>query len=417
MARVVRRLAVLLDDRPVGSLSLDEQSRCEFRILASYRQAYPRPVLGQQFLDDLNRVDSARSRLPPWFANLLPEGALRELLVSQLAFAASSDFLLLQTLGADLPGAVRVVPDETAPGWSDAELMTLEEHAAPPDAAADMSLRFSLAGVQLKFSALRSRHGLTIPASGRGGNWIVKFPDPRFAEVPRNEFATMQWARASGIEVPEIALHELSEVDGLPPALGPWAERQVLAVRRFDRPEQGGRVHIEDFAQVLGLYPAQKYDKANFEVVAKLAHALTGLDGLEQTVRRLVFMLACGNGDAHLKNWSLIYPDGLRCALSPAYDLVSTVQYLPADRLALNLGKSKDWQAVREETFFRLARKIGADERVMASWVDEAADAIWSAWRAAATEFGYDAKSRGVIDGHGRRIPLFDRWLRPDSGR
>lgn len=413
MARIVRQLTVLLNDLPVGSLSLDEQSRTEFRLLNSYKNAYPRPVLGQQFLDDPDRVLAARTRLPPWFSNLLPEGALRDLLVRQLGSSGANEFLLLQSLGDDLPGAVRLVADANDSGLSEAVLMGLAEHPGASPLAADETWHFSLAGVQLKFSALRSDRGLTIPASGRGGDWIVKFPDPRFAEVPRNEFATMQWARASGIEVPEIALHDLIDIEGLPRSLGPWSETQVLAVRRFDRPEPSRRVQIEDFTQVMGLYPDEKYGKANFEMVAKLAYSLTGIDGLRQTVRRLVFMLACGNGDAHLKNWSLIYPDGLVAMVSPSYDLVSTVQYLPDDSLALNLGKSKAWAAMRAESFLRLARQIGVDETVMAGWVDAACEAIWAAWHLGASEFGYDAHARSLMARHARRVPLFDRWRRP----
>ena len=118
------------------------------------------------------------------------------------------------------------------------------------------------------------------------------------------------------------------------------AKAQVLAVRRFDRADPSGRVQIEDFTQLLGLCPDEKYSRADVDVVAKSACALAGVDGLKRTVRRLVFMLACGNGDAHLKNWRLIYPDGLVASMSPG-DLVSTIQYLPDDSLALNPGKSK----------------------------------------------------------------------------
>jgi serine/threonine-protein kinase HipA len=80
---MTQAFAVLLDDFPVGTLRTDARDGCEFSLLRSYRDARPRPTLGQYFLDDLERVDQVRSGVPPWFANLLPEGALRELIAEQ----------------------------------------------------------------------------------------------------------------------------------------------------------------------------------------------------------------------------------------------------------------------------------------------------------------------------------------------
>ena len=62
-------LRVLLHDMPVGTLSLNRNDGGEFRLLESYKKAYPRPVLGQVFLDDLDKVHSSRARVPPWFSN------------------------------------------------------------------------------------------------------------------------------------------------------------------------------------------------------------------------------------------------------------------------------------------------------------------------------------------------------------
>jgi serine/threonine-protein kinase HipA len=59
----------------------------------------------------------------------------------------------------------------------------------------------------------------------------------------------------------------------------------------------------------------------------------------------------------HLKNWSLLYPDGRTPTLSPAYDLVSTVPYLPGDRLALNLAGTKEFAEVTLARFGRLAER------------------------------------------------------------
>ena len=87
----------------------------------------------------------------------------------------------------------------------------------------------------------------------------------------------------------------------------------------------------------------------------------------------------------HLKNWSLIYPDGRRPILSPAYDLLSTIAYLPGEQSALKFRRSKEWSDFNEETLVRLADKA----RLAATPVLKAAretierfDTVWAAEKA-----------------------------------
>ena len=405
MTRLVRRLRVLLGDRPVGRLTLDDAARCEFHLLASYRHGHPRPILGQCFEDEPDARRRALSRLPAWFSNLLPEGALREVVARHAGVDPAREFRLLEHLGDDLPGAIRIEHDDDPSAQENAEQIdALDDESANPHG--DTTWHFSLAGVQLKFSGLRSDRGMTIPVSGRGGDWILKLPDLRHPGVPANEHATMQWAAASGITVPDIALMDLAHVSGLPSTGVPRQETQAFAIRRFDRPAPGQRVHMEDFNQILGLYPEQKYDRFNYETIARLTLALVGPSGLRELIRRYVFMLACGNGDAHHKNWTILYPDGVHATLSPAYDLVSTIQYMPDDRLALNLGRSKQWDAITLDTFRRLARKIDFDEVQVVAWTREAVATTCQAWAESAGEFGYDPVARQILERHMSRVPL-----------
>lgn len=399
---MIRNLRVMLEETPVGLLSLHPREGSDFRLFESYKQAYPRPVLGQVFLDDLDQIHHTRARVPPWFSNLLPEGPLRELIAQQAGVHATREFFLLRYLGEDLPGAVRIVEDDTWMEQQQEADVTLQE----ADGETTDAWHFSLAGVQLKFSARKSDRGLTVPVSGRGGDWIVKLPDVRFRRVPENEYATMRWAEASGIRIPEIELVPTAQITGLPSAYGGYSEPYALAIRRFDRPTPNSRVHMEDFAQILGLYPEEKYKKYNYETVARLTLALAGVTDLEAFIRRLVFVVASGNGDAHHKNWSLIYPGGVNGQLSPAYDLVSTIQYQPADKLALNLGGSKRWEDVNLDVFLRMAQKIDISENLMESWVESAQTAVMDTWRDNGHYFGFDIEARERIELHLSRIPL-----------
>jgi HipA N-terminal domain len=393
-------LKVLLNDMAVGTLSLNQYEGTEFRLLESYKQAYPRPVLGQVFLDDLDQVCRSRARVPPWFSNLLPEGPLRDLVAQQAGVHSTREFFLLNHLGEDLPGAVRIVADELLTGTGEGRDA---QEASKPEMD---EWHFSLAGVQLKFSARKAERGLTVPVSGRGGDWIVKLPDARYPNVPENEYATMRWAEASGIRIPDVELVDVKDVSGLPSSIGEYHEERALAVRRFDRPATSPRVHMEDFAQVLGLYPEEKYSKFNYETLASLIRALTGDKGLDAFIRQLVFIVISGNGDAHHKNWSLLYPDGVRAELSPAYDLVSTIRYRHDDSLALNLARSKRWEDVGMESFRRMARKIGDEEGRMVVRVQEAVYAIMAAWNDSGPDFGYNAETREILAKHFEKIPL-----------
>ncbi len=198
-------------------------------------------VFGQAFEDDPGARRSERVGLPAWFANLLPEGAMRQYVVRDLGGGRIGDFTLLQRLGADLPGAV-VVQGGREP----------DDDVVPSDAVPDHPLRHSLAGVQLKFSVPGAR--LTLPVSGQGGWWIVKLPDRSVRELPLNEYLTMRWLAAAGFLVPDTQLLAAKDVGGLPEGLVDPSEL-VYAVKRFDR-EAGGRVHVEDFAQVAEVAPA-----------------------------------------------------------------------------------------------------------------------------------------------------------------
>ncbi len=399
MARV---LNVLLGDLPVGRLTLSASDGSDFRLLESYKRAYPRPVLGQTFMDDPDQIWRTRARVPPWFSNLLPEGPLLELIAEQAGVLATREFFLLRHLGEDLPGGVRIVLDD-----AEVELLDDEEGGAEhAEGEAANVWHFSLAGVQLKFSARRTERGLTIPVTGRGGDWIVKLPDARFRNVPQTEYATMRWAEASGIAIPEMDLVPIADITGLPSSYNDYVEPLALAIRRFDRPTPDTRVHMEDFAQVLGLYPGEKYKKYNYETLAKLIRALAGEGDLVEFIHRLVFMIASGNGDMHHKNWSLIYPDGLNARLSPAYDFVSTIQYHPDDTLALNLGGSKRWEDVTEETFRGMARKVGVEASRMAFWVRQARTSILDAWQNNRQDLGFDAQAQENIQRHLARVPL-----------
>ena len=392
----------------VGSIAAglldDFGGHTSFRLLDSYRARLDRPVLGQVFEDAPTKVWRHNVRVPAWFANLLPEGQLRGFLAERLGVSASRDAPLLAAVGADLPGAVTVEPTGVELDPSDDV-----PEADPPirsDGAED-GVRFSVAGYQLKFSMARSddRKGLTLPGRGQLGGWLVKLPSTAFPEVPRNEWTIMRWAGAVGLSVPEVDLVDVGDLD-LPDGIGTLPEPLAFAIERFDRGPGGARVHIEDLNQVLGRWPHEKYQGASFESLGAVIGGVTGSsDDLIEFVRRLVFMVAVGNEDAHLKNWSLIYRDGRSARLAPAYDLVSTVTYGGLQRgLGLSLARSKRFTDVSRASFARLSQRVGLDELSVLAAVDDTRERILASVDEFAPQLG---PLESGLRAHLRTVPLF----------
>lgn len=376
---------VRLGERQIGKI-IQRGDVARFKFDDDYWDDPQRHVLGLWFEDNPRESPQAALNLPRWFSNLLPEGPLRKWIARDRGVSAERELQLLLQIGHDLPGAVEVLAgdeDSTSVDAFDdlaAHASALREGASP--------WKFSLAGVGLKFSMLRQGDRLSIPTRTELGDWIVKFPDAVHPEVPLNEFASMSLAREVGIECPDIELLHRDELPVMPDVMWPGREEYAYAVARFDRPLGGGRVHIEDFAQVRNFYPIEKYSGA-FETVGALAYRNQDSASLREFVRRLTFNLLIGNGDAHLKNWSLIYDDGRRAQLSPAYDVVSTAGYydsLSPDDFGLTFGSTRIPKRIGRSQFKRMQQMLHVGNEDVLDVVDKTIEAFHESWCDAARE-------------------------------
>jgi serine/threonine-protein kinase HipA len=400
-----RRFEVRLGAVPVGELSELPDGGSEFRFYDSYRALDRRPVLGQKFEDDLEKTYRSRKaqRLPDFFANLIPEGRLRRFIEEEAGLEEGDDLGVLAYVGRDLPGAV-VLADL----GSQALPASIEAEPAPTDAPDPLAeaFRFSLAGVQLKFSMLREDEKLSLPASDRAGEWIVKFPSPTFSHLPENEYSMLAWAAAAGLAVPEAHLHPVEHLSGVVQDLGEPGS-SILALRRYDRRADGQRIHQEDFAQAVGLPPTRKYAQLTYEMLAVLLRNFIDEDAVDEFVRRLSFVIAAGNNDAHLKNWSLVYPNGIQARWSPLYDQVSTVAWTrPKRELALKLAGVKEFARIDRTAFERFAGRAAADQSRVLEEVDATLERLRSVWREIESDLPLSAEHRQALREHWRRVPL-----------
>ena len=398
-------LNVLLYGRKIGTLTYLGGEKTVFAFTEDYINDPDRPTLGLSFKDvhgDLiTDHRSYKIKLMPIFSNLLPEGHLRKYLAEKADIHPEREFFLIWVLGRDLPGAVTIEPAD-GEAWPPVDdLDPIEQAKVHEDI-----LRFSLAGVQLKFSAISdATGGLTIPASGTGGDWIVKLPSQEYGGVPENEFSMMTLARMVGINVPAIDLVDVSSIGNLPAGIDKLGTHAFI-IQRFDRADDNVSIHIEDFAQVYGVFAEDKYKKASSANIASVIAAETDGQDTEEFIRRLTFNTLIGNGDMHLKNWSLIYPDGRNARLSPAYDFVSTIPYIPGDSAALNYSRTKDFTEFTWDELEHLSAKAALPTKLVLATARETVDLFMEKWTTEKHHLPMRKDVTETIDAHLEALPI-----------
>lgn len=404
MPNRVSTLNVLLHGKPIGTITNVGHDRSLFAFTDPYISDESRSVLGLGFKDSLGGLltdfKPTQNQLLPFFSNLLPEERMRHYLAARAGVNPAREFFLLWVLGQDLPGAVTVEP-------ADGEAFPPNgHHENPDDPRREAPMRFSLAGVQLKFSAVQqAKGGLTIPATGQGGSWIVKLPSSRFEAVPENEYAMMELARMLGMDVPETQLLPINQIANIPEGIGQFGD-SAFVIKRFDRAD-GHAIHIEDFAQVFGVYPHDKYKKASMRNIAQVL-AIEGQDqDIAEFTRRLVFNTLIGNADMHLKNWSVIYKDRRTASIAPAYDFVSTVPYLPDDSAALKVSRSKKFSDFTLDELSHLAAKAMLPEKWVLDIARETVAGFHELWAKEKAHLPLAQSMIAAIERHLRTIPIW----------
>lgn len=330
-----RALDVFSAGRLAGDLSRSDLEADTY--LFSYRQdtqaadavSLTMPVVVDQY-DSLGIVH-------PIFEMNLPEGALLEQL--RLSFAKTVPDLdslgLLAIVGRSQIGRLRYAAPGTVPAAVPAQrLEDILTFKGAEDVFQDLLERYAhhsgVSGVQPKV-LLRDADAPVTHVTDRGATHIVKSFNPReYPELAANEFFCMRAAHAAGIAAAQIHLSQ---------------NRRILAVERFDRTAQGAYLGCEDFCVLNALRAHGRYD-GSYELIAKRIGQFVApeaqSEALEQLFATVALCCAIENGDAHLKNFALLYENALSpVRLAPAYDLVSTTVYRARDVMALELGGSK----------------------------------------------------------------------------
>ena len=299
--------------------------------------------------------------LAPIFEMNLPEGALRERLRLALAKATGSfdELDLLAIVGRSQVGRLRYTGendelDETIPFQSVDEILASRRDGGLFQDLIERFATFSgVSGVQPKLLVRDEQAvavaGLDDRSSIKGATHIVKFWEDEYPELAANEYFCLRAAERCGLELPQFRLSE----DG-----------RALVIDRFDLRADGRYRGFEDFCVLNARSTADKYRGSYETTVLKRFRDFASADAVASGSERLFMLIALNcmlrNGDAHLKNFGVLYDDmDGSVRLAPVYDIVTTTAYLPADAMALTFNGSTRWPTRAQLQAFGETRQVG----------------------------------------------------------
>lgn len=269
----------------------------------------------------------------PFFQQNLPEGFKKDVIRQTLGpHADVTDWGLLELTGTKVIGRVRVVPHGT-PITTALSHIEVAAILASEDSQTSL-LRYLNEGVLEGISGVMPKV-LNSSANAKATVWtddlILKTGTQEIPGLAINEYLCLEVARAAGLNVPKTILSD----DG-----------QVLAVERFDR-RQGQQLALEDFCSIAAFDPVNKY-KCSLERLVDLHNEYVVSTHKQESAKQLYKLIllnyALHNGDAHLKNFALVYSNYDDATFAPVYDVVTTSAYPQfEDKPALSLQGKKAW--------------------------------------------------------------------------
>lgn len=316
-----------------------------------------------------------------WFANLLPEGPVRERIVRDLKLP-DTNFDLLAAIGGECAGALSILPEGRSPDiqrryreLDDQDLSRLVARrgrvyaASPPDERP----RLSLAGAQDKCPLLIRDGRYFLPQGEAPSSHILKFDLADYRHVPAFEAFTTRLAGAIDLPVVDIDLKAIGR-------------NRYVQIERYDRrlDDSGAvkRMHQEDFCQALDYGHERKYQEhggPSFAQCYRLildASSEPALDALH-LLRWQIFNVLAGNSDGHAKNLSLLRSPDNVTRLAAFYDLVCTRAIERIDiHLAFEVGGERNPSLVTLDHWEALARECGVRPNFLRGRVIDLADAL-----------------------------------------
>lgn len=333
-----------------------------------------------------------------FFESLLPEGFSRKAVANWMKADENDYISILAELGKECLGAIKIVEgqDDEVSAYellSAQRVKALAAEGATKSTEILLETHLSLTGASGKVGLYYDAADKTwyLPKGDAPSTHIVKQSHVRHKQIVLNEQLCIQTAKRIGITVPEsfIVSH------------GSQADEDILyATARYDRPlsnnkELDGlkcpyRLHQEDFAQALGIFAADKYEKTPSGYMARMFELLRNesanpIEDQIALLRIIIFNYLIGNTDCHVKNFSLLYSEDLKSKrLAPAYDLVATRVYRTTSDMSFFIGNGLSITEIDRSKFEMAASEIGLSKTLVLSNFDDVANKLEKAMADAA---------------------------------
>lgn len=356
-------LDVYFKNKLAGFLNY-ESGQLSFRYNEDYLKSLDNPPLSASLPLNENIYDDRVTS--PFFDGLLPEDTARVQIARILKTDNRNTFALLKNIGADCAGAISVLPQNTKindiaePTYrlvnDDEAYDILNSLKTRPLYIGDDDFRVSGSGAQDKLIACIIDNKLALPLNGTPSTHIIKPNIEGYKNTVFNELFCMKLAKACGLNAPDCFIKTLKD-------------KSFYVVERYDREKKDNlwiRIHQEDFCQILNVLPENKYESdggpnltACFELLNKIGVPATSKIAFTDLV---IFNYLVGNGDAHAKNFSILYKNDIP-ELAPCYDVMCTAVMAPyygKCKMAMKLCALKYYMSnVRRENFEKLSEISG----------------------------------------------------------
>jgi serine/threonine-protein kinase HipA len=360
------RLNVFYGSALVGVIEANDLRRMSFKYSDSWLESPDSFPVSRSLPPDADPYPPERAH--SFFANLLPEGLVRQSTARRLGISEDNDFEMLKEIGGECAGALWIgpgrPPDPSQPEYRPMgrdEIASLARSSNALAGVARKGVRLSLAGAQDKLPLLLRDGEFLLPLDGAPSSHILKLPNKEYGDLPANELLSMELARRSGLPVADTSLLKIEEL-------------QICLVERFDRIYLNGvltRLHQEDFCQALGLPHSKKYQDEGGPTFSDCFHLLQDVSSepildSEILLEWQIVNLLLGNADGHAKNLSLLYSSDGSIRLAPLYDIVCTLAYKSLPRgIAMPIGSASDLGRIGPRHFDMMADAC----EVSAAWL------------------------------------------------
>jgi HipA N-terminal domain len=336
-----------------------------------------------------------------FFEGLLPEGFSRRAVANWIHTDENDYLTILACLGQECIGAIKILSEEETSVISEYEQLSPEQVKALAAEGAVKSTRLlieshlSLTGASGKVGLFYNKENgrWYLPKGEAPSTHIVKQSHVRLEQIVVNEQLCLMAARNLGIDVANSFIINAGNARD---------EDVMLATERYDRTLFSERIisgmkcpfrlHQEDFAQALGIFASEKYEKDHAGYLKKMFEVLRkySSDPIADQLKlwdMIIFNYFIGNTDCHIKNFSLLYDrylGGIR--LAPAYDILSTRVYQLTKEMSFSIGGVYAIDEITRESFQAAAKEVGFGERMALERFDKLAAKLEEALTKAAGE-------------------------------